>query len=99
MTLSIDTLRDYLWYRFGIVPERVWLSTQLRAELYLTDEEIKAIVGYLMKSAGITFSVDTIHQLTDVFDLLVYVLLRSVEETALTYQLNEFNWPFGDQLL
>lgn len=85
MTFSLETLRDCLWCQFGIAAERVYLHTLLVEDLRLTEDNVKAVVDTLTQRAGITFPVDKVQQLTDVFDLMVYVLLRSLEESEATH--------------
>ena len=92
MTFSFNTLRDYLWYQFGIAPETIRLDTHFRQDLHLTDTDIKSILRHVSYSMGVRFPIDTVQHLTDVFDLMVYVLLRSLEESDTA---NYFGEPDG----
>ncbi len=110
MTISLSNVQQHLFDQFDIPPERVGWETNFRDDLSLTESDIKSLIRHLTAKTGIVFPNDPVHQLTDVFDLMVYVLLRSTEYTdvetyfsALLYPILELSpdefRPFGVALL
>lgn len=100
MTFSIHPLREFLWHQFGISPKRVCLDAHLQDDLNLTEDNVKAIIWHLFRQVAIDPPIDKVQQLTDVFDLMVYVVLRSLEleEQVTNRNQPELDWPFGDRL-
>lgn len=94
MTFSLSDLHDYLLNEFGILPERVGPETHFRRDLHLAEAEITTVVSHVCKRAGLSDSADIGRNLTDVLDLMVYVLLRSTESTDIETCFNAFLYPF-----
>lgn len=77
MAFSLGDLRDYLFDKFGILPDQVQWDTDFRVDLHLTNNEIRAIVCTASAWADIQAPIETARNLTNVFDLMIYVLLHS----------------------
>ncbi|XAZ81864.1 hypothetical protein A6C57_27100 (plasmid) [Fibrella sp. ES10-3-2-2] len=78
-TFSIRTLRRILHKRTGTAPWRVKLFSDLRRDLGLTDWQLEQVLADIALVTGLTFPADTAQHLTDVFDLLIHVILRLPE--------------------
>lgn len=85
MTFSIRTLRRILHKQTGIAPWRVKISSDFRLDLGLTDWQIEQVLVDITRLTGLTFPPDTGQHLTDVFDLLIHVVLRLPETDATDY--------------
>lgn len=79
MTFSIRTLRRILHRQTGISPWRVKLFSDFRRDLGLADWQIEQVLVDIALVTGLTFPADTAQHLTDVFDLLIHVILRLPE--------------------
>ncbi|GAB4044392.1 hypothetical protein [Spirosoma litoris] len=88
MVFSLPVLQHYLLTKHGILPERVEWSTRLRQDLRLTDADVQRLLNNIVSLRNVSISVNTTRNLTDVFDLMVFVLLRSMEELTC---LSDFN--------
>ncbi|QMW04727.1 hypothetical protein [Spirosoma foliorum] len=80
MVFSLPVLQHYLLTKHGILPERVDWSARLRQDLRLTDADVLRLLNDIISLRNVSISVNTTRHLTDVFDLMVFVLLRSMEE-------------------
>ena len=85
MSFGILTLQFILHSCFGIVPDAVNLETDFRRHLHLTDAEIGRVLSEITKRTGLPFTSDTAEHLTDVFDLLIHVILRLHEQCDTDY--------------
>lgn len=79
MTFSIQTLRRILHQQTGLAPWRVRIFSDFRRDLGLTDEQIEQVLAEITELTGLSFPADTARHLTDVFDLLIHVVLRLPE--------------------
>ena len=107
---SLRNVQQHLFEQFDIPPELVGWETNFRDDLSLTGSDLQALIRYLTAKTGIVFPTNPVHHPSDVFDLMVYVLLRSTEYTdvetcfsALLYPILELSpdefRPFGVALL
>ncbi len=110
MTISLSSIQQHLFDPFGIPPDQVGWETNFWDDLSLTGSDIQALIRHLTTKTGIVFPNDPAHQLSNMFDLMVYVLMRSPEYTdvetyfsALLYPILELSpdefRPFGVALL
>lgn len=79
MKFNVDTLRHYLLIQQGILPERVKLETSFKGQLGMSDEKVKSMLAFVSSYTGVVFPRDASHYLSDVFDLLIHVMIRSDE--------------------
>lgn len=79
MKFNLDILKHHLLIQYGIPPERVNLETNFTADLKMSDIQIKRMLGFLQGYIGIIFPGDATFYLTDVFDLIIHMMLRAVE--------------------
>ncbi|WP_148289616.1 hypothetical protein [Fibrella aestuarina] len=93
MTFTIRTLRHILHRQAGLAPWHVHLFSDFRRDLGLTDAEIGLVLDEIGQLTGLTFPVDTAKHLTDVFDLLIHVILRLPE----TYDAEHYYGPLPAQ--
>ncbi|WP_138994248.1 hypothetical protein [Larkinella sp. C7] len=77
MSILFVFLQQYLLIHFGIRPELVGLDTNFRHDLNLSEEAIEKLLATVGAMTGTTLPADGALYLTDVFDLLIHVLLRS----------------------
>jgi hypothetical protein len=82
MGFSLSVLQHYLLSKHGIVSERVQWDTQLRQDLRLTDADVQGLLNDVVSLIDVPISADITRNQTDVFDLMVFVLLHSMEELA-----------------
>jgi len=94
MTFSIQTIRCILYRQTGIAPWRVNIFSDFRQDLALTDWQIEQVLDDIALVTGLTFPADTAQHLTDVFDLLIHVILRLPE----TYDAEFYYGPLPGQL-
>lgn len=94
MTFSIRTLRRILYRQTGLAPWRVKIFSDFRRDLGLTDWQIEHVLVDVALLTGLTFPSDTAEHLTDVFDLLIHVILRLPE----TYDADPYEGPLPSQL-
>lgn len=94
MTFSLRTLRRILHRQTGIAPWRVKIFSDFRDDLGLTDRQIEQALADITLITGLTFPDDTAAYLTDVFDLLIHVILRLPE----TYDADYYYGPLPSQL-
>lgn len=77
MKFNLAILRHYLLNKEGILPERVTLETNFKTQLRLSDEAVKSMLAFVSKLTGVIFPRDASYYLTDVFDLMIHVMIRS----------------------
>lgn len=94
MPFSIKTLRTILQTCFGIAPWTVGLDTDLRQHLHLTDSGIRQLLTLITSHTGLTFASDTAQHLTDVFDLMVHIIIRLHED----YDTTQYFGPIPERL-
>ncbi|WP_229370383.1 hypothetical protein [Fibrivirga algicola] len=85
MTFNIRTLRRILHRHAGLAPWRVNLLSDFREDLHLTDSQIDLTLAEISQLTGLSFPADTAQHLTDVFDLLIHVILRLPETQEADY--------------
>lgn len=79
MKFNIDMLRQYLLIDQGVLPEQVTPETEFMNHLHMSCEDIRRMLVFITNNTGVTFSVDSDYYLTDVFELLIHMMVRSVE--------------------
>jgi hypothetical protein len=79
MKFNLDTLKHHLLIRYGIPPERVTPKTNFKTDLKMSDIQIKRILGFVQGQTGVIFAGDATAYLTDVFDLIILMMIRAVE--------------------
>lgn len=85
MKFDLISLQKYLLQQFRIPPGWVWLDTRFRQDLDLSDSEMRQLTNYVSQQTGLDISAGMTANLTDVFDLLVHVLLRTDEAVTPVY--------------
>lgn len=86
MAFNLISLQEYLLDRFRIPPGWVWLDTCFRQDLSLSESDMKQLASFVRQQTGLDFPERTVRSMTDVFDLLVYVLLQTeVTEMSSSY--------------
>ncbi|WP_229374874.1 hypothetical protein [Fibrella rubiginis] len=94
MTFSIQTLRRILHKKTGLAPWQVNIFSDFRRDLGLTDWQIELVLVDISLITGLSFPPDTTQHLTDVFDLLIHVILRLPE----VYDNEAYYGPLPTQL-
>lgn len=79
MKFNLDILRQYLLTDHGVLPEHVSLETEFRKNLHMSYEDTRRMLGFITRKTGVNFSSDSYYYLTDVFELLIHLMIRSVE--------------------
>lgn len=79
MKFNLNILRYHLFIQQGILPERVTLEADFKGDLNMSDEQIMLMLRFVHKETGVTFLKDSGFYLTDVFDLIIHMMVRSVE--------------------
>lgn len=79
MLFNLSILREYLLSRHQIPSYRVQLNADFRKDLQLSELDINQLIRMITQQTGIPFHEEQIKHLTDVFDLLVHVILRLPE--------------------
>lgn len=79
MKFNVDILRQYLFIQQGILPERVKLEANFKMQLGMSDRKVKAMLAFVSSYTGVVFPSDASYYLSDVFDLLIHVMIRSDE--------------------
>ena len=79
MKFNLNILKYHLFIQQGIPPERVNLETNFKADLKMSDNQIKRMLGFVQGQTGIIFPGDATFYLTDVFDLVIHMMIRAVE--------------------
>ncbi|WP_020603561.1 hypothetical protein [Spirosoma spitsbergense] len=77
MAFNLVSLQQYLLDRFRIPPGWVWLDTCFRQDLSLSESDMKQLLGFVSQQTGLAFPERTVRDISDVFDLLVHVLLQT----------------------
>ncbi|GLU54383.1 hypothetical protein [Dyadobacter frigoris] len=78
MKFNLETLQHYLFINQGVPPENVTLETEFRSHLHMSVEDIRKMLGFITEKTGVTFSSDSDYYLTDVFELLIHLMIRSI---------------------
>jgi hypothetical protein len=79
MKFNLDMLKNHLFIQQGIPPERVNLETNFKVDLSMSDNQIRKMLGFVQGQTGIIFPNDATFYLTDVFDLMIHLMIRAVE--------------------
>lgn len=79
MLFNLSILRDYLLDQHQIPSYRVRLNADFRKDLQLSELDIDQLIRMVTQRTQISFHEEQIKHLTDVFDLLVHVILRLPE--------------------
>lgn len=79
MKFNLDILRHYLLVKQGVLPENVTLETEFTKHLRMSYEDIRQMLCFVTKRTGVKFSSDSYYYLSDVFELVIHMMVRSVE--------------------
>ncbi len=107
---ALGLTQHYLLQQFGVLPEWVCWDTDFRYDLHLTEADIAGLLAHLSQCLATDFPANTAHNLTDVFDLLLYVVFHTdqsdhliSDDTWTNYSDRFFNphqfRPFGVALI
>lgn len=82
MNFDIVPLRQFLWRRFRIHPERVWLETLLVEDLHLHVLDRIELLVFMERRYGVAFPDYNLSRFEMVFDLVLYVVCGQNEPFA-----------------
>ena len=76
MKFNLNILRSHLFIQMGILPERVILEATFSSDLEMSEDQIIIMLAFVTWQTGVAFSKDSVFCLTDVFDLIIHMMLR-----------------------
>ncbi|TDE13252.1 hypothetical protein [Dyadobacter psychrotolerans] len=99
MKFNLSTLRYHLFIQQGILPERVSLETNFKVDLNMSDNQIRRMLGFVQAQTGVNFPKDIVLYLTDVFDLMIHIMIRAVEVEISEEYYNTISEPVWQNFL
>ena len=99
MKFNLNILRSHLFIQMGILPERVALEANFRTDLGMSEDQIKMMLSVVTLQTGVGFSKDSVFYLTDVFDLIIHMMLRSVDVEISEEYFNSLTEPIWQNFL
>lgn len=79
MDLTLDSVRNFLLIKCGILPERISLQADFHKDLGMTFDEIDLLLNFVSDETSIFFSRQVKENMSDFFDLLMYIKIKEIE--------------------